>query len=97
LASELVWTERLEEKFLASAEDRTPAQSFVRHYTELPQLPCFVFILFYRYGVSWNLLEKEWRCVEWRGIKIEHIRNLVEILQRNADESEREEKGRPKE
>jgi hypothetical protein len=55
-----------------------------------------VFVLFYRYGVSWNLLEKEWRCVEWRGIKIEHIRNLGEILQRNADESEREEKGRLK-
>jgi hypothetical protein len=34
-ASELVWTERLEEKSFASAEDRTPVvHSVVRHYTE---------------------------------------------------------------
>jgi hypothetical protein len=34
-ASELVRTQRLEEKSFASARDRTPAvQSVVRHYTE---------------------------------------------------------------
>jgi hypothetical protein len=39
-ASELVWTQRLEEKYFASAGNRTPVvQSVVRHYlTELPQL-----------------------------------------------------------
>jgi hypothetical protein len=35
LASELVWTQRLEEKFFASAGDRTPVVQFVvRHYTD---------------------------------------------------------------
>jgi hypothetical protein len=35
LASELVWTQRLEEKYSASAGDRTPVvQSVVRHYTD---------------------------------------------------------------
>jgi hypothetical protein len=34
-ASELVWTQKLEEKSFASARDRTPAvQSVVRHYTD---------------------------------------------------------------
>jgi hypothetical protein len=34
-ASELVWTQRLEEKSFASARDRTPTvQSVVRHYTD---------------------------------------------------------------
>jgi hypothetical protein len=34
-ASELVWTQRLEEKFFASAGDRKPVvQSVVRHYTD---------------------------------------------------------------
>jgi hypothetical protein len=34
-ASELVWTQRLEEKYFASAGDRTPAfQSVIRHYTD---------------------------------------------------------------
>jgi hypothetical protein len=33
--SELVWTQRLEEKFFASARNRTPVtQSVVRHYTD---------------------------------------------------------------
>jgi hypothetical protein len=38
--SELVWTQRLEEKFFACVADRNPdVQSVVRHYmTELPQL-----------------------------------------------------------
>jgi hypothetical protein len=34
-ASELVWTQRLEEKLFASAGDRVPfVQSVVRHYTD---------------------------------------------------------------
>jgi hypothetical protein len=34
-APEPVWTQRLEEKFFASAGDRTPiVQSVVRHYTD---------------------------------------------------------------
>jgi hypothetical protein len=34
LASELVWTQRLQEKSFAAAEDRTPiVQSVVRHFT----------------------------------------------------------------
>jgi hypothetical protein len=34
-ASELIWTQRLEEKYFASAGDRTPVvQSVVRHYTD---------------------------------------------------------------
>jgi hypothetical protein len=34
-ASELVWTQRLEEKYFAFAEDRTPVvQSVVRHNTD---------------------------------------------------------------
>jgi hypothetical protein len=34
-ASELVWIQRLEEKSLALARDRTPVvQSVVRHYTD---------------------------------------------------------------
>jgi hypothetical protein len=34
-ASELVWTQRLEEKSFASARDRTPViQSVLRHYTD---------------------------------------------------------------
>jgi hypothetical protein len=35
LASELLWTQRLEEKSFASAGDQTPVvQSAVRHYTD---------------------------------------------------------------
>jgi hypothetical protein len=35
-ASELVWTQRIEEKFLVSAGDRTPVvQSIVTHRTDL--------------------------------------------------------------
>jgi hypothetical protein len=35
LASELVWTQRLEEKSFASAGDRAPVvESIVRHYTD---------------------------------------------------------------
>jgi hypothetical protein len=34
-ASELIWTQRLEEKSFASAGNRTPVvQSAVRHYTD---------------------------------------------------------------
>jgi hypothetical protein len=34
-ASELVWTQRIEEKYFASAGDRTPVVRFiVRHYTD---------------------------------------------------------------
>jgi hypothetical protein len=38
-ASELVWTQRLEEKSFAPAGDRTPVvQSVARHCTEVPRL-----------------------------------------------------------
>jgi hypothetical protein len=39
-ASELVWTDRLQEQFFSSAGDRTTVvQSVVSHCTELPRLP----------------------------------------------------------
>jgi hypothetical protein len=65
-ASELVWTDRLQEQFFSSAGDRTTVvQSVVRHCTELPRLPHLLVRVPNRLTF---LLSVVWRCsaLHWR-------------------------------